>query len=141
MTQDTEQYDQLPDALVARLKARERAVGVLTPSVDRAIEDRARSQFSPRRRRIAAAARGWRYGAIAAAAVVLVAVFIAQPFVRTELEREALADDVDGSGRVDVLDVFALARSRASDPDAVSQGRIDAVVGRIVALDDGEAVL
>ena len=141
MNQETEQFDQLPEALVARLKARDRTVAVLTPEIDRAVDDAARTQFAPRRRRIAAAARGWRYGAVAAAAVALLAVFIAQPLVRDEVGPQALADDVDGSGRVDVLDVFALARTRAADPDAVSQRRIDAVAARIVALGNGEAVL
>jgi hypothetical protein len=140
MTQETEQYDQLPDAIVARLKARDRGLALLTPAVDRAVETAAREQFAPRRSRTAAA-QGWRYAAAAAAAVALIAVFIAQPFAPDETDRLRLADDVDGSGRVDVLDAFALARSRANDPGSVSQSRIDSLVARIVALDSREAAL
>jgi anti-sigma-K factor RskA len=140
MTQETEQYDQLPDAIVARLRARDRGLALLTPVVDRAVEAAAREQFAPRRSRTAAA-HGWRYAAAAAAAVALIAVFIAQPFAPDEALRPRLADDVDGSGRVDVLDAFALARSRANDPGSVSQSRIDSLVARIVSLDDGEVAL
>ena len=140
MTQETEQFDQLPDAIVARLKARDRALALLTPAVDRAVETAARAQFAPRRSRTAAA-QGWRYAAVAAAAVALIAVFIAQPFAPDEALRPRLADDVDGSGRVDVLDAFALARSREGDPGAVSQNRIDALLASIVSLDSGEGAL
>ena len=140
MTQETEQFDQLPDAIVARLKARDRSLALLTPAVDRAVETAAREQFAPRRSRTAAA-QGWRYTAAAAAAVALIAVFIAQPFAPDEALRPRLADDVDGSGRVDVLDAFALARSREIDPGAVSQSRIDALLAGIVSLDSGEGAL
>lgn len=140
MTQETEQFDQLPDAIVARLKARDQGLAVLTPAVDRAVETAARKQFAPRRSRTAAA-QGWRYTAAAAAAVALIAVFITQPFSPNDADRRRLADDIDGSGRVDVLDAFALARSRANDPGAVSQSRIDALVASIVSLDTGEGAL
>jgi len=140
MTQETEPFDQLPEAIVARLKARDRGLALLTPAVDRAVETAAREQFAPRRSRTAAA-RGWRYGAAAAAAVALIAVFIAQPFSPNDADRRRLADDIDDSGRVDVLDAFALARSRAGDPDAVSQSRIDALVASIVSLGPAEGAL
>jgi hypothetical protein len=47
------------------------------------------------------------------------------------------ADDVDGSGSVDVLDVLALARMRAARGDAsgITNARIDELAYRIVALD------
>jgi hypothetical protein len=140
MSQETEPFDQLPDAIVARLKARDQGLALLTPAVDRAVETAAREQFAPRRSRTAAA-HGWRYTAAAAAAVALIAVFIAQPFAPDEAELRRLADDVDGSGRVDVLDALALARSRAADPAAVSQSRIDALLAGIVSLDAGEGRL
>lgn len=140
MTQETETFDRLPDEIVARLRARDRNLALLTPAIDRAVDQAAREQFAPRRSRTAAA-RGWRYTAAAAAAVALIAVFIVQPFAPGDADRRRLADDVDGSGRVDVLDAFALARSRAADPGAVSQSRIDELVARIVSLDAGEATL
>ena len=140
MPQETESFDQLPDAIVARLKARDRGLALLTPAVDRAVDTAAREQFAPRRSRTAAT-RGWRYTAAAAAAVALIAVFIAQPFAPSDALRPRLTDDVDGSGRVDVLDAFALARSRANDPGAVSQSRIDELVASIVSLESGEGRL
>jgi len=140
MAQETEQFDQLPPALIEHLRRREHAVSVMTPAVDRAVLAAAREQFStgsvqpPVRRR-------WVYPAAAAAAAAIVALFVAQPFEHGNVDAVRLADDVDGSGRVDVLDVFALARARAGDPAAVRQNCIDEVDDRIVALGDGEAVL
>jgi len=47
------------------------------------------------------------------------------------MEPAMLANDIDGSGVVDILDAFALARM--SD-GAASQAQIDALIGDIVAL-------
>ncbi len=45
-------------------------------------------------------------------------------------------DDVDGSGRVDILDVLALARMRAAgDAAGVTEARIEELAYRIVAID------
>jgi hypothetical protein len=44
------------------------------------------------------------------------------------------ADDVDGSGQVDVLDAFALARRNAEHPDSAARIRIEALLARIVSL-------
>ena len=93
--------------------------GAVPPEVDRAIMDRARKHFVGRRRlpvRWAASA--------AAAAAVIILVFalnisdersstqIAEKFEvsRTRLVSAGLAPDIDGSGRVDILDAFKLAR-------------------------------
>jgi hypothetical protein len=140
MSSDTEHFDQLPDAIVERLRARERSVAVLTPAVDRTVAEAARTRFAPRRRR-PAAARRWQIPAAAAAAVALLALFIARPFDEAGIEILRLADDVDGSGQVDILDAYALARARRDDPAAVSQSRIDEITDRIVSLDLSEAVL
>lgn len=140
MTQETPEYDQLPDTLVERLKQRERMVGLLTPAADRAVLEAAREQFGAREAS-RAAHRRWQYPAAAAAAVALLALFIAQPFHHAAVEESRMADDVDGSGRVDVLDVFALARARADGADAVSQNRIDRLADRIVSLDPPDARL
>jgi hypothetical protein len=74
-----------------------------------------------------------RWAVTAAAAAVLVALLVVRPV--GELGRAPLvADDFDGSGRVDILDAFALARSRAADPARISQADIDALATRIVSL-------
>lgn len=141
MKPETEPFDSLPDALVERLRDRERSVAMLTPAVDRAVTEAARAQFAPRRER-PAVDRRWQIPAAAAAAVALLALFISRPFDQTGVESPRLADDIDGSGEVDILDAFALARARRDDPAAVSQARIDEITARIVALDeDAEGVL
>lgn len=141
MSHETESFDQLPDAIIERMRARDGAVAVLTPAVDRTVAERARAQFAPRRTR--PAARRWYVptAAAAAAAVALVALFVARPFDEARVESFRVADDVDGSGQVDILDAFALARARRDDPDAVSQDRIDALADRIVSLGSPEALL
>jgi hypothetical protein len=141
MSQENEQYDQLPDAIVERLRARDRAVPMLTPSADRAVADRARAQFAPRSPSAPARRRYGPAVAAVAAAAALVALFIARPLDDRRAESMRLADDVDGSGQVDILDAFALARARRDDPGAVSQERIDALADRIVSLGAPERLL
>lgn len=140
MSTEPEQFDQLPEAIVERLRARDTRVSMLTPAADRAIREAARARFAPRRP-ATAPRRRWLYPAAAAAAVALVALMLSRPFEETQTVAPALADDVDGSGRVDILDAFALARARAADPGAVSQGRIDALTDRIVSLGPTGVVL
>lgn len=140
MTPENDNFDDLPEALIERLRASERDPSQLTPAVDRAVLAAAETQFAPRRRRTAAGRR-WYYPAAAAAAVALVALFVARPFDNERPEAIRLADDVDGSGQVDILDAFALARAREADPGAVNQARIDELVRRIVTLGPSEAVL
>jgi hypothetical protein len=139
MNSKPEQFDQLPDELVARLRARERRVASLTPTVDRAIAAAAEQQFAPRRQR-PAVRRRWQVPAAVAAAVALLALFIVSPY-RSELTGPELADDIDGSGQVDILDAFVLARARAGDPDSISQERIDRIMNRVVSLQPQENVL
>ena len=47
----------------------------------------------------------------------------------------SVANDIDGSGVVDILDAFALARMQAADRTPAAQAEIDALSMRIVALD------
>ena len=51
------------------------------------------------------------------------------------------AGDIDGSGSVDILDAFALARMDGNGPGALPQSEIDALVSRIVALDGSPRTL
>ena len=140
MTDNSEQFDQLPEALIRRLKRQDRQIGMLTPAADRAVLAAAREQFAGRTA-AAPARRSWYYPAAAAAAVAMLALLVIRPFDQADVEALRAANDVDGSGQVDVLDVFLLARSRANDADAVSQARIDALAEQIVSLDNSGAVL
>jgi hypothetical protein len=140
MNPENERYENLPDAIIERLRARDSKVSMLTPAVDRAVNDAARQQFAPRRPR--AAVRRFTVPLTAAAAAALVAILIVRPFdAPVDEEAMRLADDVDGSGQVDILDAFALARSRRDDAGIASQDRIDELAERIVSLSSTEAVL
>ena len=123
---EKQQVSDLPPALIEALKAEEGPTPLVSRAVDKAILDQAEAQFAGRRE------RRWALPVAAAAAAVLAAVLVVQPF-RPAGEHQANADDVDGSGTVDVLDAFLLARERLDDP-AISQDRIDAVMARIVSL-------
>jgi hypothetical protein len=117
------QFEELPDALVARLERADRSQAIVDPRTDRAVIDDARRYFlTARPRRARKPVIRWALP-LAAAATVLAAVLLVRPF-----GSQRLADDVDGSGRVDVLDAFALARSQAS------QESVDALAARIVSL-------
>ena len=132
MDPSTEFPETLPPAIAKRLRELDRSQPIVDPRTDRAVLDAARAHFQGRPMR-AARRRRWAVPLGAAAAVLLAAVLM-RPFV---LDTAApLRDDVDGSGRVDVLDVLALARARAVRGDAaVTEARIEELAYRIVALD------
>ena len=122
--------DHLPQPLIDKLRRLDRAPGVITARVDRTVAATAREHFSVR------GARRWRrhgaWGAIAACAVLAVALAIG----RQALDGEpALYSDVDGSGRIDIADVLALARSGSG----VDEADLDAFAWRVVALNGAEA--
>lgn len=123
MTEHEPQFEELPPEIVARLRAADRAEPIVDPATDRAVLHSAERYFYFRRARHTAA-RLKRLVPLAAAAVVLLALLIVQP-----VHRLRHPDDVDGSGRVDILDAFALARM----PDGEEAGR--ALANRIVALE------
>lgn len=123
MSDQEPQLDDLPEALVARLRAADRAQPIVDPRTDHAVLDSARRYFGVRPPSYGLA-RAKRLVPAAAAAVLLVALLVMQPverFVRHP-------DDVDRSGSVDILDAFALART-AGDSE-----RAAALAARIVAL-------
>ena len=125
-----ESDDHLPRPLIDELGRLDRAPDVITARADRAVAAAARDHFCargiPRWRRHGA------WGAVAACAVLAVALTVG----REALDRDpALYSDVDGSGRIDIADVLALARSGSG----VGQADLDAFAWRVVALNRDEA--
>ncbi len=113
------QDDDLPQALRDALRAADRAPPTITAAVDRAIARGAEVQFGARRWRAPGA---W---AAAACAVLAVALLLAP-----RPDEPGTYRDVDGSGRIDIADVLALARRS----EAPSQADLDAFAMRVVAL-------
>ncbi len=106
---------QAPPALVRNLKALYTPSSAIPPTIDEAILVRSR-----RRKRLLLR---WAVPPAAAAAVIMWVVF--NPFVTPDMENSPFAEpagvlgtrqladhrDIDGNGRVDILDALALARS------------------------------
>lgn len=141
----------LPAALIARLRAVDRSSPPpADPDMDAGVLAEARAYFAARRRpaRISLAAfrarsaprrpserphrrKSARWAAsVAAAAVVVAAFIVVRPLDRLMLD----PNDIDRSGRVDILDAFALARMRAAGA-AISEGEIERIAARVVALE------
>ena len=134
---DDEDLD-LPDELIQGLARLDKAVAVMSPDADRRIAEAARAHFGERPRRARAAGRRWAMaGSLAASLLVGVLFWRAQtPVEDLRVDSVAsVANDIDGSGVVDILDAFALARMQAADRTPAAQAEIDALSMRIVALD------
>lgn len=132
MKQEKHESDDLPEALIARLKTADEPSPIITARVDREISNLAGKQFSsrPDKRR---AAPVW----FAVAATMVLAVFLIQSFERTDTGTAELYSDVDGSGQIDIADVMALARR--SDRVA-TDAALAAFAMRVVSLkNDGDA--
>lgn len=115
--------DRLPQALIDELKRRDRAPDAITSRVDRTLAAAARAQFGEPR------AVWHRPGAWAAAAAsAVLAVGLATSYL-PDRDRGSVYADIDGSGRIDIADVLALAR------EGVAQAELDAFARRVVALD------
>ena len=132
MNPDNEQLDTLPPAIASRLRALDRAQSIVDPRTDRTVLEAASKYFAARPATPRARRPRWVLPLGAAAAVLFAAVLM-RPLVFDAPS----ADDIDGSGSVDVLDVLALARMRAAGGDAsgITDARIDELAYRIVALD------
>ena len=125
----------LPDELIQGLARLDKAVAVMSPDADRRIAEAARVHFGERPRRARSAGRRWAMaGSLAASLLVGVLFWRAQTPVE-DLRVASVANDIDGSGVVDILDAFALARMQAADRTPAAQAEIDALSMRIVALD------
>ena len=118
--------DRLPEALIDELKRRDRAADVITSRVDRSVAAAARAHFGESPARRVQNPGAW----IAAAACAVLAVGLST----TRLSERGAAPeyaDVDGSGRIDIADVLALAR------EGVPQAELDAFALRVVTLEGG----
>jgi len=148
----------LPDELIEGLERIDKAVAVMSPEADRRIAEAAKAHFAQRPRRARTGGFRWAMaGSLAASILVGVLFWRAQ----TPMEPIRVAsvgrvpNDIDGSGAVDILDAFALARmaregrvsaTRATtdslprtartDRASATQTEIDALAMRIVALND-----
>ena len=112
-------------SLIQALKQQE-SVSILVPkAVDEAILGAAGEQFGQRPSR----QRSWQLPA-AIAATLTVGVVAVQLLRSPELE-----GDIDGSGQVDVLDVFALARMKQNDTQ-IAPKDIESLMTRIVSLEE-----
>ena len=129
MQEHDEQYDELPAALVEALRESDSKIEILSAKVDREVATLAADHFGNRR----APARVFRPVWAAAAALALVAFIVVEFQVPEQSPEPRLYSDVDGSGRVDIADVLALARST----DSVTQADLDAFAARIVSLSSG----
>lgn len=130
MNQPSREYTDLPEALKQRLAERDRVLHIVAPAADRSVLGLASAHFAGRPR-AARRLRRWRLPAAIAASIVFALLVIgpAELFGPGPASR----DDIDGSGQVDILDVFALARMRADG--SLGPGRdVDALAERIVAL-------
>ena len=129
MSEQDANSEQLDEGLIRALKAADEAPAVITARVDRVLADMSRRHFESRR-------PSWkRHGGWAlAASVALVAVLTVQMTDPASDTGETLYADVNGSGGIDIADVFALARA---ERPGVTQADLDAFAMRVVSLDAG----
>ena len=138
MTEHNRQFDDLERHVSGRLRQDLQSLfdppGVVPPQVEKAILDQARRQLAKPRRFIIRLR--WAAGVAAAAAVVTIGVILYQgPNHQSSIINypSAAEDraDIDGNGRVDILDAFRLARNiEARGPadaqwDLNGDGRVD----------------
>lgn len=126
---DDEPIEELPRSLVEELRAADRPLPMITARVDREMAAMARAHFAGRRRPARASRSAW----TAVAASVLLAVLVLQWPLPAPEQQGGFYADVDGSGRIDIADVLAAARSQP--PDERSRAKLDAFAYRIVSLE------
>ncbi|MFN3165685.1 MAG: dockerin type I domain-containing protein [Phycisphaeraceae bacterium] len=165
MPHDDEQFDRLPPAIVDALRELDGPAVMPDAGRDADVLSGARrhlAQAGRKRRNLRLFFAGSAGGALAAAAMIGIIVFLGNPFGETERDLEVAysesvpattfhgeAGDVDQNGRVDILDAYALARrlergrssSEPMDLDGdgkVDQRDIDWIAHRAVMLNHGE---
>ena len=129
MTHDDDNLEELPQGLIDELRSADRPAALITSRVDREILGQAEAQF--RRRRPVASRRYPAWAAVAA--TVLVAFFVLRVDAPAPPGVDGLYADHDGSGRVDIADVYYVARSNRQ----VSKADIDAFAMSVVSLSAG----
>ena len=127
MSTETESIE-LPNEVVEGLRRLDKSVAVLTPAVDRRMAEAAAVHFKDRRARSYSKRTRWAVAGTLAASLA-VGVFLVR--MQTGMESAMLAGDIDGSGLVDILDAFALARMNDA---AASQAQIDELIMDIVSV-------
>lgn len=130
----------LPEELAGELARLDRSVAVMSPEADRRIAEAARDHFGTRPRRARPAGVRWAMaGSLAASLLVGVLLWRTYtPMGPADLgvtTVTSISDDIDGSGTVDILDAFALARMARGDQAPAARAKIDALAMSIVALD------
>ena len=130
MSPEDETSEDLPRSLIDALKSTERPLPLITARVDREVSAMARAQFAGRRPRKLRPA-WW-----AAAASLVVAVLVLQLQDPGAPVDGPVYADIDQSGRIDIADVLALARTSDADPQ-----KLDAFAMRIVSLNAGSDAL
>ena len=101
----------LPEAFRSAMRSRYGPVPDVTPEIDRAILADARRHLltnAPiiKRRRFSA----WKLTALASTMVAAAVLFLALSPKSEDGPQESVAQDLDGNGRVDILDAFVMAR-------------------------------
>ena len=134
MTEDPGQFDDAPQKLANDIRDLFRRDVTVPVGVDRQILANARRRFARRRRIVVF--KHLTAAAAAAAAALAVIHFLAldRPSRAPQVEPvvASVPADVDGNGRVDILDAFALARRIeaqepiADDLDLTGDGAVDA---------------
>jgi hypothetical protein len=141
MNGDENRDEQIPAMLAEELRAAAAKTALFVPpSRDEAVLTGAREHFAEVRRRRSRFTPVW--WTAAAACIAIVAIAGLSLFETTRYEQA----DVDGSGRVDILDAFALARrlqqGSVSGPDVngdgvVNKADVDAIAAQAVKLKKG----
>jgi len=143
---------QAPKSLSDDLRSLHRDKVRVPAEVDRAVMEMARSRLAGRGRRVMVL-RWATAGAAAAAVLLALSTMLRQERMRAESvparrPRSVVREDVDGNGRVDILDAFALARhikargKRRHEWDVngdgdVNEADVDVVAMAAVSLDRG----
>ncbi len=128
----------LPDELIQGLKRIDKAVAFVSPDADRRVAEAAKAHFGQRPRRARAAGLRW-----AVAGSLAASLLVGVLFWRTQTPMEPIRvasvvpvpNDIDGSGAVDILDAFALARMAREGSVSATRAKTDSV--RRMARTDG----
>lgn len=120
----------LPDELIQDLKRIDKAVTLVSPGADRRVAEAARAHFARRPRRARKTGLRWAMAGSLAASL-LVGVL----FWRTQTPMEPIRvasvapvpNDIDGSGVVDILDAFALARRTREERASATRAKADSL--------------